>query len=79
LACVTHQANDDNSAATELAGRILAQRDTHYIIDPILEQWSNRSGPPMFEYEAGEWGPAESNEWIRRFGHAWFDVCPILA
>jgi predicted AAA+ superfamily ATPase len=24
---VTHQANDDNSAATELAGRILAQRD----------------------------------------------------
>lgn len=48
------------------------------IIDPILEQWSSGSGPTLFEYEPGNWGPTESNEWIRSFGQSWFDVCPLL-
>jgi len=49
------------------------------IIDPILEQWASGSGPPLFEYSPGQWGPAESNDWIQGLGHSWFDVCPVLS
>lgn len=49
------------------------------IVDPILAQWGSDSGPPLFEYDPGEWGPTESNDWIRSFGHSWFDVCPVLS
>lgn len=48
------------------------------IIDPIIDAWSGEHAPKLFTYEAGQWGPPESNDWIYKHGNVWFDVCPML-
>ena len=48
------------------------------ISDPILAAWSAGNDPPLHIYEPGDWGPAESTEWMHRQGRQWFDVCPVL-
>ncbi len=48
------------------------------IVDPILTAWEQSDQPPLGMYEAGMWGPEESNRWIARDDRRWFDVCPVL-
>jgi glucose-6-phosphate 1-dehydrogenase len=48
------------------------------IIDPIQSAWDNSlSSPPDF-YEVNSWGPPTASDWIQRYGHEWFDSCPLL-
>jgi glucose-6-phosphate 1-dehydrogenase len=48
------------------------------IIDPIASTWSERGLPKLALYEAGEWGPPCSTEWMHGQGREWFDMCPVL-
>ena len=48
------------------------------IMDPLIAAWESSDGPPIHPYAAGEWGPPEAGEWMRRDGLDWFDVCPVL-
>jgi glucose-6-phosphate 1-dehydrogenase len=48
------------------------------IIDPILAAWQSPAAPPLESYPRGDWGPIASDEWMRRQGREWFDVCPVL-
>jgi glucose-6-phosphate 1-dehydrogenase len=48
------------------------------IVDPIVKAWEEQGLPKLALYEAGQWGPPESAEWIRGHGREWFDSCPIL-
>lgn len=48
------------------------------IIDPIIETWDKGHGPELFTYEPGEWGPERSENWLEKFGHRWFNVCPVI-
>ncbi|MEX2172851.1 MAG: glucose-6-phosphate dehydrogenase [Pirellulaceae bacterium] len=48
------------------------------IIDPILAAWQSPAAPPLELYPRGEWGPTNSDEWMRAQGREWFDVCPVL-
>ena len=47
------------------------------IIDPIIQGWRESDTAPAV-YERGHWGPAESNDWIRRDRRDWLDSCPVL-
>lgn len=47
------------------------------IIDPIIETWE-AGQPPLALYEAGEWGPPISEQWMEAQGRRWFNVCPVL-
>jgi glucose-6-phosphate 1-dehydrogenase len=48
------------------------------IIDPILAAWKAGGQPPLWQYEPGMWGPAESSDWMQAMGRQWLDVCPVL-
>jgi len=48
------------------------------IIDPIQAAWDDDQQPALGYYEAGEWGPATSLEWMERQGRHWFDYCPVI-
>jgi glucose-6-phosphate 1-dehydrogenase len=48
------------------------------IIDPIIAAWEQTGQPPLFTYEPGNWGPAESTKWMELQGRQWFDTCPVL-
>lgn len=48
------------------------------LIDPIQHTWDEQDQPELLFYEPGQWGPAESAQWIARQGHHWFDACPVL-
>ena len=41
-------------------------------VQPILDQWDNRSTKPP-KYAAGSWGPAEADEMLYRTGRKWLD------
>ena len=45
------------------------------IIDPIINAWSKGTGPELFNYPVGDWGPEESTRWMQDDGRQWFDVC----
>ncbi|MBI4673776.1 MAG: glucose-6-phosphate dehydrogenase [Chloroflexi bacterium] len=40
-------------------------------ITPILETWQQIPPPAFPNYEAGTWGPAVADEFIKRDGHTW--------
>jgi glucose-6-phosphate 1-dehydrogenase len=40
------------------------------IVDPVLESWA-RGQPPVSAYEAGSWGPKESDLLLERDGRRW--------
>jgi glucose-6-phosphate 1-dehydrogenase len=42
------------------------------ILSPVLEAWEADTGVPA-PYEAGTWGPAEADDFIRRQAAAWLD------
>ena len=48
------------------------------IIDPILRVWEDQSATVPERYEINSWGPPSADDWIRRWGHEWFDLCPVL-
>ncbi len=48
------------------------------IIDPVIAAWHSSSAPPLFHYDAGAWGPAESTLWLEEQGREWFDACPVI-
>ena len=48
------------------------------IIDPIQLVWDKTTATDPDFYEVNSWGPPSAVNWIRRFGHEWFDLCPVL-
>jgi glucose-6-phosphate 1-dehydrogenase len=48
------------------------------IVDPIQVAWQSQDQPRLDLYEAGEWGPPASVQWMQEQGRAWFDSCPVL-
>jgi len=48
------------------------------IIDPFVRAWSSVDMPPIDPYNAGEWGPMASVDWMAAQGRTWFDACPVL-
>ena len=49
------------------------------ILDPFVRVWSSPDMPPIDSYEAGNWGPMSSVEWMAAQGRTWFDSCPVLS
>jgi glucose-6-phosphate 1-dehydrogenase len=41
------------------------------IVDPIVASWTDEPAPAFPNYEAGSWGPPESDELIARDGRKW--------
>ena len=41
------------------------------IIDPIIQMWDAGNEPPVFFYEAGEWGPVEADQLMRKDNRKW--------
>jgi glucose-6-phosphate 1-dehydrogenase len=41
------------------------------IVTPVLDVWSAIPARDFPNYEAGSWGPAESDELLERDGRAW--------
>jgi glucose-6-phosphate 1-dehydrogenase len=41
------------------------------LITPILEAWQHLPEPAFPNYEAGTWGPDESDDFIQRDGRRW--------
>jgi glucose-6-phosphate 1-dehydrogenase len=41
------------------------------IVDPIIEMWASGPPPDFPNYDAGTWGPTESDEMIARDGKRW--------
>ena len=48
------------------------------VIDPIHEAWKATGLPAVLQYEAGGWGPRQSDDWMAAQGRQWFDYCPVL-
>jgi len=48
------------------------------IIDPFVRAWTSVDMPPIDAYDAGDWGPLSSFEWMTSQGRTWFDTCPVL-
>ena len=41
------------------------------IVDPIIESWADGPAPDLPNYEAGTWGPSESDALLARDGRRW--------
>jgi glucose-6-phosphate 1-dehydrogenase len=41
------------------------------ILEPLLQGWRQDQAMPLPAYEAGSWGPAEADAFIRRDGFSW--------
>ena len=48
------------------------------IIDPIQQTWDIDVATSPEPYDVNTWGPPSATDWIRRFGHEWFDLCPVI-
>lgn len=47
------------------------------ILRPVLDVWSDRkslTNIPLLSYPAGSWGPAESENILRKRGHQWYRI-----
>lgn len=47
------------------------------LLDPILKAWKEPSGPPLYSYEPGSWGPAAADQLLERDGRNWIRVCGL--
>ncbi|HSG16156.1 MAG TPA: glucose-6-phosphate dehydrogenase [Anaerolineae bacterium] len=45
------------------------------LIDPIISGWINEDAPPLVEYKAGSWGPAEAEALLAKDGRIWRRGC----
>jgi glucose-6-phosphate 1-dehydrogenase len=41
------------------------------LLTPVLETWKQRNAPPLYNYEAGAWGPDEAEELMKPDGLRW--------
>ena len=41
------------------------------LLAPIFKAWSSPDAPPLKQYEAGTWGPAEAEDLLKPMQHAW--------
>jgi glucose-6-phosphate 1-dehydrogenase len=41
------------------------------LLAPIFSLWSSTESTPLFQYEAGSWGPEEADELLAKRGHSW--------
>jgi glucose-6-phosphate 1-dehydrogenase len=41
------------------------------IVTRILEGWKGKSAPELLSYEAGQWGPREADDFIKKDGRNW--------
>ncbi len=41
------------------------------LLAPVLEAWGQDSSVPLYQYEAGTWGPSEADTFIARDGGRW--------
>ncbi len=48
------------------------------IVDPIIATWDSSAAAGLEIYPAGQWGPRCADQWMRKDGRQWFDVCPVL-
>ena len=44
------------------------------LLTPILRNWQDAPGIPLFRYPAGSWGPAESNHLLREKKAVWLNL-----
>lgn len=45
------------------------------LVDPLLQAWERKEGPPLAFYESGTWGPAEADELLSDHGRTWLLGC----
>lgn len=45
------------------------------LLDPLLKAWKEPTGPPLYRYEPGTWGPAAADRLLERDGRNWLRVC----
>lgn len=48
------------------------------LVDPLLQAWERKQGPPLAFYESGTWGPSEAGELIKQDGRSWKLTCGEL-
>jgi glucose-6-phosphate 1-dehydrogenase len=41
------------------------------LLAPIFKEWENINPPPVYEYEAGTWGPVEADQLINSTKDSW--------
>jgi glucose-6-phosphate 1-dehydrogenase len=41
------------------------------LLAPIFNVWDAPDAPPLYEYDAGSWGPAAAERLLAAQGHAW--------
>jgi len=45
------------------------------LVDPILQAWERKEGPPLFFYESGTWGPVEADVMLAKDKRSWVLGC----
>jgi glucose-6-phosphate 1-dehydrogenase len=41
------------------------------LLAPVLDAWSSEAPPPVYEYEAGTWGPSAAAGLLKPLHHKW--------
>jgi glucose-6-phosphate 1-dehydrogenase len=41
------------------------------LLAPIFTVWEGENAPPVYEYDAGSWGPSEADLLLASQGHKW--------
>lgn len=41
------------------------------LLMPVFDLWDSPSAPPVYQYEAGSWGPSAAADLLRPAGHRW--------
>jgi glucose-6-phosphate 1-dehydrogenase len=47
------------------------------LLDPIMTAWQEPSGPPLFTYDQGSWGPTAADRLLERDGRSWLRICGL--
>jgi len=67
------------SAAGSATASLFARNDeieaAWRLVDPILQSWASKEGPPMAQYPAGSWGPREADILLAKESHIWRMGC----
>jgi glucose-6-phosphate 1-dehydrogenase len=45
------------------------------LLDPLLKAWKDPTGPPLYGYNPGTWGPVAADQLLERDGRNWLRVC----
>jgi glucose-6-phosphate 1-dehydrogenase len=47
------------------------------ILEPVLEAWSSKDGPPLHPYDPHSWGPRAAGLLLEKDSRSWLRVCAI--